>query len=79
MTNVESQLSHMIALARTPEARAGLVEILNLAVEQRLERESNTLAPRRNRAPTRGARAQAWWDAAGEVALLNVFPGWDNR
>ncbi len=77
MTNVESRLSDMIAQARTPERRAALIEIRNLVVEQRLDRESDRLAPRRNRAPTRGARAQAWWDAAGEVALLNVFPGWN--
>ena len=79
MTNVESQLEPMIALARTPEARAGLIEIRNLAVEQRLERENDRFAPRRKLvAPTRAERAQAWWDrAGGEVALLNVFPGWN--
>jgi len=60
MTNVESQLSHMIDFARTPEARAGLIEIRNLVIEQRLDRESETTAPRRNRAE----RVQSWWDSA---------------
>ena len=58
MTNVESRLSDMIAQARTPEARAGLIEIRNLVVEQRLDRESETTAPRRNRAQ----RVQTWWE-----------------
>ena len=81
MTNVESWLEHMIDCEYpTPERRAGLIEIRNLLVEQRLDRESDRFAPRRNRAPTRAERAQAWWDiAGGEVALGNTFPGWDNR